>query len=355
LVPRPELASLAFGASAEIGFIPSRAGAGRADDGEATVEAARRVAGVIGSGARSVADVVEALGGEGVGAFEDLLMAIIGEDAVLSWHARGGDPVALSSDDARDILLRLRPQRFAERGPEPGAVGLVLTAGGARGAYEAGVLSVLLPALDARGQRPTIHVGVGGGAINTAFLASVAHLPIDAAVERLTAFWRHLTRERVYRSVSSSVPRHLVGWVGNLLAVRGVRPGGLLDPAPLRHTLDEAIDWSSIDRNVRDTTIQAVGVIALSVRSGRSVVFMRTERVLPAPARPLTLDYVQTPISATHVMASNALPFLFPAVHVEYPEPYAAFTLTGQRASGNRSSHYTHLAATASLWSGLSR
>ena len=56
-------------------------------------------------------------------------------------------------------------------------IGLVLSGGGARGAYEAGVMSVLLPALEARGERPNIYVGTSVGAINAAYLASSRHLP----------------------------------------------------------------------------------------------------------------------------------------------------------------------------------
>ena len=62
-------------------------------------------------------------------------------------------------------------------------IGLVLSGGGARGAYEAGVMSVLGPALDQRGERPSIYIGTSVGAVNAAYQAAAAHLPAGATHE----------------------------------------------------------------------------------------------------------------------------------------------------------------------------
>src|SRR2546423_8647629 len=72
----------------------------------------------------------------------------------------------------------------------PGPVGLVLAGGGARGASEAGALSVLLPVLEQRGQRPRVIVGTSVGALNAGFLAATAHLPVDEVVARGHTAWR---------------------------------------------------------------------------------------------------------------------------------------------------------------------
>ena len=87
------------------------------------------------------------------------------------------------------------------------AIAVVLPGGGARGAYEAGALSVLLPALEARGDRIAIACGTSVGAINVALLASVAHLPAGEQAERVLATWRAMRKDDVVaRIVCSSRP-----------------------------------------------------------------------------------------------------------------------------------------------------
>ena len=87
-------------------------------------------------------------------------------------------------------------------------VGLVLAGGGARGAYEAGVLVELLPWLEERGERPTVLVGTSVGALTAAFLASVAHLPArEAADQRRLARWGAVTQERVIRPIRGTSRR----------------------------------------------------------------------------------------------------------------------------------------------------
>lgn len=80
-------------------------------------------------------------------------------------------------------------------------VGLVLAGGGARGAYEAGVLSVLLPELEARGRRPTVIVGTSTGALNAAFLAAVADCDAEEAARRLVEAWMSVRRHDVFHPI----------------------------------------------------------------------------------------------------------------------------------------------------------
>ena len=85
----------------------------------------------------------------------------------------------------------MRPVMAEER------VGLVLAGGGARGAYEVGALSVLLPALEARGERPTVLVGASVGGMNVAYLAANADLSADEVVAGGVALWRALRWDQV--------------------------------------------------------------------------------------------------------------------------------------------------------------
>jgi NTE family protein len=122
-------------------------------------------------------------------------------------------------------------------------VGVVLPGGGARGACEAGALSVLLPALEARGERVSIVCGTSVGSINAAFLAGAAAQPAAAQAEALLAHWRELRKHHVIAGVIG--PRtalSLLRLAGELLEVPGLRAASLLDPSPLARNLDRWLD-----------------------------------------------------------------------------------------------------------------
>ena len=129
---------------------------------------------------------------------------------------------------------------------------LVLSGGGARGAYEVGVLSVLLPELEARGERPSILVGTSVGAINAAALASAAHLPAERAIERELERWGQIDRAAVIRPVIQRLPLTALRFAGGMLGIPGVRLESLLDPSPLEHNLKSWINWPRLHRNLNE-------------------------------------------------------------------------------------------------------
>jgi len=198
-------------------------------------------------------------------------------------------------------------------------IGLVIAGGGARGAYEAGALSVLLPHLEDRGERPTVLVGTSVGAMTATYLASVAHLEAREAVAGLLDRWGEVSKSGVIRPiVRRQAPETLVRFVGEFLGVPGVHLSGLLDPAPLAATLDDWIDWRAIRRNVRSGALDAIAVVATSVSSARSTVFVegRTDEELFGS---YGIDYVPVRLGNDHVRASGAIPAFFPAVWVNSP------------------------------------
>jgi NTE family protein len=131
------------------------------------------------------------------------------------------------------------------------SVALVLAGGGARGAYEAGALSVLLPELEQRGERPSLFVGTSVGAINATFLAATQQLPAEQSAERLLALWGNLRKEEVIRPIlQRQGPLAVLRYAGELLSIPGVRLNAMLDPAPLRGNLEGWIDWDQLDLNV---------------------------------------------------------------------------------------------------------
>src|SRR3954471_13939796 len=195
-----------------------------------------------------------------------------------------------------------------------------MSGGGARGAYEVGVLSVLMPELERRGERPSIVVGTSVGAFNAAFVAANAHRPAAEALDDGTRYWNELTWTDSLEPIGASGPeparRRLLA---QLLGVRRPRIHALLDPTPLEHTLERVADFEQIARNVADGALTTVAVAATSALTGNTVVFHAGgESPEHDPVR--QIDYVATRLDGTHVRASGAIPGLFPAVHVDTPE-----------------------------------
>lgn len=208
-------------------------------------------------------------------------------------------------------------------------VGLVLAGGGARGAYEAGALSVLLPALEARGERPSVLVGTSVGAINAAYLAASHHLGADDAVAGLLEHWRATTLSTVVRPIlRAQLPVHAARLLARLFASPGGAPPSLLDPTPIAATLRAWNDWPALRRNVGRGSPHAVAVVATEARSGRTVVFCDSAAPLP-DHRSHVVDYVRTELGVEHVRASAAIPLLFPAVRVEHPAGAAGWYVDG--------------------------
>ena len=201
-----------------------------------------------------------------------------------------------------------------------GETALVMAGGGARGAYEIGVLSVLLPVLEERGERPRIVVGTSVGAFNAAFVAGHAHRPLDEALREGEQVWANLRWRDVLDPLVS--PRGLarsLRYLGRLLWVKQPRIDALLHPGPLGDTLAGVVSFDQVRRNAEDGTIHAAAVTATSALTSRTVVFHAGGR---HPERDAVrgIDYVETPLVAEHVLASGAIPGLFPAVRVPEPE-----------------------------------
>ena len=195
-------------------------------------------------------------------------------------------------------------------------VGLVLAGGGARGAYEAGVLAELLPWLEERGERPTVLVGTSVGALTAAFLASVAHRPAREAVEQLLARWGAVTQARVIRPIlRHQSPRTLLRYLGEVAGMPAVRLESFLDASPLRRTVSEWLDWEPVGANLEAGCLDALAVVATSARTERAVVFVQARE--DTPVREATLvDYMREPLGDEHVLASAAIPVFFSSVRV---------------------------------------
>ncbi len=195
----------------------------------------------------------------------------------------------------------------------PRRLALILSGGGARGAYEVGVLSYLFNQLARlRGGPPRIDVlsGTSVGAINACHLA--AHLDDPAAgMRRLVDLWSRLELPHVLgfgmRQVMS-LPRILTG---------GGAGTGVFDAAPMAELVLREVPWRAITRSLRQGRLRALSVSATEVASGRTVVFMHLgpDAALPTTAPPRTIIRAER-IGPQHALASAAIPILFPPVKI---------------------------------------
>jgi NTE family protein len=198
-------------------------------------------------------------------------------------------------------------------------LGLVLTGGGARGAYQVGVLKWI-----ARNY-PDISVpiltGVSAGAVNTAKLAA-APGTFAQAVSELEHLWRHLTIEQVFHVDAWTLMRNAVGWGLRLMSggsTSAPRVRGFLDTQPLRELLTDALapvngQITGIDYNLARGRLYAVAMITTSYTTGQTVVFVKGVDIEPW-ARPQRRT-IMGPITIETIMASAALPIFFPAVNI---------------------------------------
>lgn len=194
-------------------------------------------------------------------------------------------------------------------------VALVLAGGGARGAYEIGVLGELLPALHARGERVRIVTGASSGAINAVALAGLAHLPDDELFAVARARWRHAVLPHVLGSVAlRQLPRLIARYLGSIAGLPGVRLPALFDPVPLYRHLPRWLDVPRGRRNLEAGMLDHVAVLATHAHTGRPTAFVAGGR--PLGARTGTVAYHATELRVDAVLASAAIPGLFPPVEL---------------------------------------
>ena len=202
--------------------------------------------------------------------------------------------------------------------------GLILTGGGARAAYQVGVLQAIArlrgEAGAPAGNPFRVFSGTSAGALNAAALATAADDP-DAGIAKLVGVWANMHVEQVYRTDSFGVIRSGARWLtmmsmGWALArMRKLRPRSLLDNRPLHGLLAEMIDLERVDRLIADGHLEALAVSASSYTSGSHVTFYQSTSELQPWIRSNRLA-VRGPITMAHLLASAAIPFMFPAIQL---------------------------------------
>src|ERR1700722_20028441 len=210
--------------------------------------------------------------------------------------------------------------------PAPSTTAIVLAGAGARGAYEAGVLSVLVPRLlEEPGQR-IVLVGTSAGAINTAILA--AYDSPDKAVAAMTDLWTTVDAGDIFSPMRESALQTFARYMAEVLHLPG-RLNSLLDSTPLGATMEERLDWDQLDENIRGKEwADTAGIVATSCARGRGVVFVQG-RDLVVPKRDADVDYARATLRSSHVMASAAIPVAFRPVLIEGPASQSGWYIDG--------------------------
>jgi NTE family protein len=203
---------------------------------------------------------------------------------------------------------------------------LVMSGGGARGAYEAGVLSYVLDDLPRRLGRPIrfqIVTGSSVGAVHACYVAATMGNP-DAG-RGLVAIWRSLDVSGVYRlGVTDvvNVPLRLLGLArARIVAAEKDIPErltGLLDTLPLEQLVRDRIPWEGLRHNVDAGDIDAVAIAATEIRSGKTIVWVdNREKQVTRWARDPFVIARPAALGPAHALASAAIPFLFPAPRID--------------------------------------
>jgi NTE family protein len=197
--------------------------------------------------------------------------------------------------------------------------GLVLTGGGARAAYQVGVVKAVRDILGNPVKNPfPILCGTSAGAINIATLAVFAD-NFSRGVGNLLEVWENMRCEHVYRTDPWHIMRTGARWLAAMMLISRHNPVSLLDNAPLRDMLDKNLNFDRIQGHIDSGELYAVCVTASGYTSGQSVSFFQGGSGLEGWERNQRIGAAVT-IKLDYLLASAALPFIFPAVkvHREY-------------------------------------
>lgn len=193
------------------------------------------------------------------------------------------------------------------------SLAVILSGGGARGAYEVGVLSYVFGDLAAARGVPVVDFicGTSVGAINGTYLASVLDNP-EPGVRRLTRIWNELALGDVL-GFGVGQARRL-----HRLLLGGRRGAGLFDAEPMTKLIRRGIEWRQLSRNLRSGRLRALTVTATHVPTGRPWCFVDRAPDVPLPyGLPRSVHVAPAHILPQHVLASAAIPVVFPPVTIQ--------------------------------------
>jgi NTE family protein len=197
-------------------------------------------------------------------------------------------------------------------------LGLVLPGGGARGAYQVGVLKAISNIQGSIEKSPfNVISGTSAGAINASVICSEIE-NFHESILKLEKIWGNFSTNQIYRTDNLFMLRQSFHWLLTLISggVLTKNPRSLLDNQPLRDLLKDAVDFESINRNIYSGVLDAMIVTAASYEQKKSVSFFTTGTSTKNWHK-VGRSSRKTEINVEHLMASVALPLIFPAVRIE--------------------------------------
>ena len=207
--------------------------------------------------------------------------------------------------------------KIARNARHPG-IALVLQGGGARAAYQAGVLKAVSEILGHPEENPfPIITGTSAGAINAAVLAANAD-NFARGVRTLLDVWENFSPDKVYRTDFPGVSRNSAKWLGAFLfgAVTKNHKVSLFDNSPLLDLIELYVPLERIANHIESGVLRAVSVTASGYTSGQNCAFFQAAADVQGWRRSQRVGIRVSQLRAEHLMASSAIPFAFPATKI---------------------------------------
>ena len=198
-------------------------------------------------------------------------------------------------------------------------LGLVLTGGGAKAAYQAGAIAALAEIIPQKNSPFQVISGTSAGAINAAFLAASAENWVEGA-NKLQKLWGELTLQHVYRTDSRSIVKIALGWIARTLFggkfLKNAHANYLLDTHPLHEMLKKDVDFVQIKKNIDAGILRAVGFTSTQYFSATSISYFDAIPEVEVWVRSNRFG-LRTKLGPEHVMASSAIPVFFPPIEID--------------------------------------
>jgi len=197
----------------------------------------------------------------------------------------------------------------------PHSRALILPGGGARAAYQVGVLKAVAELTQSHQASPfRVYSGTSAGAINSTVLASHA-TDFQVGMHHLEAVWNGFTASQVYKTDALTVLKNTAHWIWTIFTAGrlGSKPTSLLDNEPLRQLLQKNIRFDGVNESLKKEVIDGLVVVCSAYGTAQSINFFQSNSEHEAWQRFRRIGF-PTEITVEHLMASAAIPYVFPAV-----------------------------------------